>query len=568
MFTTTIKSTRVILATSLIVGCAGDDEGDISATLGETSTTSSATTSGPSTMDGDTTTADGDTTTSGGETTGENTTTPEETTSETSGEPLTRVEEILGDLDVAMYTCPDRIWPDVEANYRSSQVLLASVSENTAWVWNFHDGGGKPPVVAEGPLDSLPAEWSAVFNVGELNSVATLGASLDWGQDLNDSYEMASGTAPWPDFTTSLIFHEGFHFLSDQADWNVGDGSRRAAYPEPWEPRYLRAQLQRSLRAEVLEEGAGLGAAAYWQDRLLTEHGAEMTASRRFDCIEGSAEYVSMMMSALAELGCDAGDDDLLELAIDHLDDGIFFSEGSFHPGSEFYNLGVVAGLVLRRAGLPGWELNVENGQAPVTQAVAGIEPVSQEDDAALQAEVEAAVEERNNTVGAEIEPLLEAMVDPDYTRIPLLYNWISGSFSVGGFYYLADDPDERQVLLSFSAMMLTSSKVTIEIDGMTSFDQIDTPCVASGGGTIVVLVPTEDLSVVGGTATSTNPKFDFMDLGVEPKTDGDNLPWLCLTDAGGAGAPAPEPGLGLHIVRDASDGSLLGVTKQITRSD
>ncbi len=252
-------------------------------------------------------------------------------------------------------------------------------------------------------------------------------------------------------------------------------------------------------------------------------------------------------------------------MAIEHLDDGVFLSEGSFSPGREFYNLGVVAGLVLRRAAVAGWELNVENGQAPVALAVAGVDPVAQEDDAELQADVEAAVAERNATVGAEIDPLLAAMENPEYTRIPVLYSWIGGSFGVGGFYYLADDPDEREVLLNFSAMMLTPSDVTIAIDGKTSFDQIETPCVASGGGTITITIPTADLSVVGGTATSTDPKVNFMDLGVEPTMDADNLPWLCPTDAGGAnGAPAPEPGVGLHVLRDGGDGALIGVPERL----
>ena len=557
-----MNHTALALTASLLVGCAGDDGGGATATIGESSTTGDEATAGTGSSGGVTTGQD----TTTGATTSETTSA---TTSATTGEPLTRVEEILGDLGVAMYACPERIWPDVEASYRASQVLLASKVENTAWVWNFLDGAGEPPVVTEGPLDTLPAEWSAVFNVGSINGARTLGISLDWGQELNDAFELENGAPPWPDFTTTLAFHEGFHFLSSQNDWNVGDGSRTAAYPEPWEPRYLRAQLQRSLRAEIMEEGAGLGAAAYWQDRLLTEHAEEMAASRHYDCTEGSAEYVSLMMSALAELGCDAGDDELLDLAIEHLDDGVFFTEGSFSPGREFYNLGVVAGLLLRRAGLAGWELGVEDGEAPVAQLLAGVEVASQEDDAALQAEVQAAVGERNETVGAEIEPFLEAMADPEYTRIPVLFDWVGGSFGVGGFYYLADDPDEREVLLTFSAMMLTPSDVTIAIDGMTSFNGSTTPCVASGGGAIVIAVPTADLSVVGGTATSTNPKFSFMDLGVEPTMDDENLPWLCPTDAGGAkGAPAPEPGLDLgldlHILREAGGGSQIGVTEAL----
>lgn len=468
----------------------------------------------------------------------------------TTGEPLTRVEQILAALDVAMYQCPERIWPDVEANYRSRQVLLASEIENKAWLWNAQQGGGVPPVVSEGPLDSLPPEWTSVFNINDLGGTLTLGISLDWTADIN-AQVIADGDTLWPDYATSLTFHEGMHFLSDQDDWNTGTGSRSSPYPEPWEPRYLRAQVARALLDEVESEGTGLAAAAHWQARLLAEYTAEMKAIRSYDCTEGSAEYVSLMMSALAELGCDAGDPELLALAISHLPDGIFLSEGAFDVGREPYDLGVLGGLLLRRAGAAGWELKVENGGAPVDQVIAGVTPVDQPDDPQIQADAQAAVEQRNMMVGAEVDPMLANMADPAYTRIVVSFNWVAGSFGVGGFYYLADDPNLSDVLLRLSASLEPPSGVPIEITDFTVLTAIATPCQLSGGAATVLAVPTADLSVVGGKASIGSARLDFSGLEVEATVDADNLPWLCPVDVGGAGgAPAPEPGLVLHTLR------------------
>lgn len=463
--------------------------------------------------------------------------------------PLTRVEQILAALDVAMYACPERSWPDVATNYRQRQVLLGSLTEDRAWLWNHQSGGGTPPAVMETQLSAFSSEWGAYFNVGVLENAKTLGISLDETQKYNDSV-IAGGGTPWPDYAISLAFHEGFHFLSDQDDWNDGEGNRSAAYPEPWEPRYLRAQLKQALLAEIQQPGEGMAAAAHWQTRLVSEHAAEMKAIRSFDCTEGSAEYVSLMMSAVAELGCDASEAALLKLASAHLD-GQFLSEGFYDAGLEPYELGVLAGLLLRREGVAGWELAVENGQAPVDQLLAPVKPAAQPDDPAVQKAAQAAVATRNEFVGAEIEPMLARMKDPEYTRIAVSFAWITGSFGVGGFYYLADDPALPQVMLRFSGVLATPSQVSLAVNDQTVLAGIKTPCALPQGYVIVVTVPTAALTQLGGAATSSDAQVKFADLAVEPTMDMNNLPWLCPVDAGGAnGAPAPQPGPGLHTLR------------------
>lgn len=458
----------------------------------------------------------------------------------TGGEPLTRVEKILAGLDVAMYECPERVWPDVEANYRSRQVVLASQAENKAWVWNYQDGKGEPPVVTQGPLDALPPEWTSDFNVGTLGSAPALGISLDWTQEINDGHLMAGGVL-WPDFGSVLSYHEGFHFLSDQDDWSTGSGSRSAPYPAPWEPRYLRGQLRRTLLTAALGDDAGLGAAAFWHGRLQAEYGEEMQTIRSYDCTEGSAEYVALMMSALAELGCDASDEELVALATSHLKDGIFIVEGSFDSGREPYDLGVLAGLLLRGQGVKGWELKVETGDPPADQVLAGVQAVDQPDDPVVEMEAKAEVDAGNEVVGAEIDPLVANLKDPKYTRIPVSQGWIQGSFGLGGFYYLADDPLESEVWLNLSTTLAPPSNVGIEVMGLTSFADVATACNLSGPGTIVLVVPTADVSVVGGEATVASAKLAVDGLAVVETMDDDNLPWLCPVDGGG-GAPAPGP--------------------------
>ena len=534
------------LAASLVLigACNGESgEGGSSSSTGTTGDTTDATATGTSEP-----TSTGDTPTGGTAESG----VPDDTDTTTGGEPLTRIEQILQDLGISMYECPDRVWPDTAENYRSRQVLLVSQIENKAWLWNNQFGEGEPPIVSVGPLDGLPVEWNSAFNVGELQGVPTLGISLDWTDESNQEV-IAAGGVPWPDYATVLTFHEGFHFLSDQGDWNDGSGSRNAPYPEPWEPRYLRAALHRALLEELEGPGGALPAAAHWQQRLLSEHAEEMMASRRYDVTEGSAEYASLMMSALAEHGCEASDDVLLTTALSHLHDGIFLSPGSFEPGREFYDLGVLAGLLLRRDGLSGWELQVEDGKPPVELILAGVEPEAQPDDAALQAEAQAAVAARNEQVGMEIEPLIDRMQSPDHTRVVVDFNWIAGSYGLGGFYYLADDPAQAEVFLRFEALLEPPSGVLIDVKQLTVIVGIDTPC-KLGPTSIVMAVPTADLALAGALATSTAPTLAFTDLEVEPAVDDMGLPWLCPLDAGGAGGALPTPdSLDFHVLRPST---------------
>jgi hypothetical protein len=512
-----------------LAACGDDTPSEVGESSGSTSTGEDVPedTSSSSTIGEDPTTDS-----SGGEVVD---TSSEGSSTSTGGDELTRVEQILADLKIGMYECPDRVWPDIADNYRSRQVLLSSVDENTGWLWNDQmSREGEPPRVTMGPLDGLPPEWAATFNVGTLAGVPTLGISLDATAEYNESFEGEI----YRDFASVLTFHESFHFLSDQNDWNVAPGSRSTPYPEPWEPRYVRAELTRAFRTS-LEDGAGLGAAAYWQSRWVAEYPAERMAIRPYDVTEGSAEYASIVSSVLAAEGCNATEDVVLAEAKLHLDEP--FQGTGFSAGREPYDLGVLAGLLLREAEVDGWELAQENGTPPVETMLAGVDPEAQPDDATLQGEVQTAIDERNELVGMEIDPMLESLDSPEYYRMVVSFGWIAGSFGVGGFYYLPDEQGSPDVFLTFSALLTPPSDVQIDVAGETVLVGVSTPCALAAGNSIVLTLPVADVEVTDGLATSTASTATFTDLAVET-VDVGGLVWLCPVDAGGADGPLPEP--------------------------
>lgn len=473
-------------------------------------------------------------------------------------EPLTRLEQILWDLDQAMYTCPQKVWPNIGGNYRARQVLLVSELENAAWLWNDQAAAGDPPQVTQMNLDELPVEWVATFNVGELAGVSTLGISLD-ETAVFDQMTLDVGEQVYVDFASVLSFHEGFHFLSGQSEWNSAPGSRNLPYPEPWQPRYQRAQLLAALHRAAAGE-ADLGAAVYWRERFANEFPAELAAIRVFEVIEGSAEYASFVSSALTKVGCEADEATLLAELSTRLSAE---SLGEFAGGVEPYRLGVVSGMLLRQAEAQGWEQAVVEGRPPTELVLSGLASVAQEDDAQLQADAQAAVEARNLVTGMEIEPMLAQLADPAAARIVVDFGWVQGSFGLGGFYFLADQPGQPQVWLSLATTMQTPSGDVIEVLGETSLISVPTPCALSGGPAVVLTVDAADVAVAKGLATSTAPTVNFTDLEVETVIDDDGLEWICPTQAGGAPylplpGLAPRPAVRPHVVRLGS--RLVGV--------
>ncbi|MGH1344205.1 MAG: hypothetical protein ACRBN8_21780 [Nannocystales bacterium] len=541
------RSPHQLFTAALILTAAGGC-GDDTGSAADTGTTTA----------GQETTGDPDTTSNADDgTTGQGTTAADDTTSgdgSSTGEPLSRLELIEEALFTAMFLCPDRAWPEVADNMRTSQIMLVSVQNGEAYLWNDQHSGAESPGLTEVDFASLGAEWHSTFEFGVYNDVRTLGISLDVTAELNAEFEKA-GVPQWHDYALGLTFHEGMHYLSGQSGWNVNPGSRSLPYPEPWEPRYFRAQMGWALRGELEDGTVDFGTAAFWREAAFDAFPNDMNAIASYDITEGSAEYGSAMMSALAALGCDATDEELVDAVVEHLDS--YASLSHYSGGREPYDLGVLTGLSLQRVGADGWQGVVEDGTTMQQVLLSQFDPEAAPDDADVQASAQEAVNARNEVAAERIEPMLLDMADPSFYRLPVPPNWIQGSFSPGAFYYLADEPGEPDLWLSYSALHETPSGTVLDVQELTSLLGIANPC-AVGQGTIVLLIPAAEATDNGdGTFTSSNTQVAFEDLTAMVIEDENALPWLCPEQS--AAPPAPSHGLSTYDAKTEIAESLRG---------
>lgn len=517
---------RVFVMTTFLVAAAGCGDDSSSTPAGTDDTSTGQSTGGEPGTTGAVDPDDG--------TTDSGTAADDTADGSSTGEPLTRLETIEQALNIAMFQCVGRAWPGVTANVHASQIMFVSEEQSAAYLWNDQTLGDAVPALTEIDFSTLGPEWLSTFEFGVYNDVRTLGISLDVTAELNAELE-AAGMPPWHDYALELAFHEGMHYLSGQSDWNVNPGSRSLPYPEPWEPRYLRAQLGWALRSELEANTTDFGEAAFWREAVIDQFPNDMAAIAAYDVTEGSAEYGSAMMSALAARGCGATDEELVDAVVERLDS--YASLSHYSGGREPYDLGVLTGLSLQRVGADGWQGAVENGQTMHQLLLSQFDPVVAPDDTDVQQSAQAAVDVRNEVAAERIEPMLLDMADPEFYRLPVPLAWVQGSFSPGAFYYLADEPGQPELWLSYSASHVTSGGTPLEVLGRTSLVGIANPC-AVGQGTIVLLLPADETTDNGdGTFTSSNDLVVFEDLTATVVDDGDMLPWLCPEESA---APAP----------------------------
>jgi hypothetical protein len=432
-----------------------------------------------------------------------------------------RAQEISRRVLPALFECPDRAWPGIAATLREdAQVLLFSASSDRAYVLDGIVAG--QPRLAEVELSTVPLTLrTTTWSTGELFGTPTLSISLD---------HTAKRETMWHDPAVALTLHEAFHALSGQRAWpRSGGGSRGTPYPGRVEPRYLRRALAGSLEAVLSrDEGAELGHAASLHARYATEEAGEAARVHDLDRTEGSAEYFALIGSALGELGCAATDEELDAIALAHLSE--FAPTDLLFVGREPYDLGVLAGLLLRRARSSGWEAEVVAGATPVELAVRDVTPLAVEDDPELRARVETSVEEWNEMVAFRIDPFLEELRDPDVTRVVIPGAWGVGTFTGRDFVLLEDLPGTPVALVPFSAELRREGAAILAHEATVLFLSAEaTPCTALDAAEIVFVAPVarELLRRNGDVYSSSTPELEIAGFRATEATD-DGATWLC----------------------------------------
>lgn len=422
-----------------------------------------------------------------------------------------RVERLVRAVEPGMFECPDRVWPGAGAYYRTGRILFVSRADNKAWLVDgrFLDDEGRPALSV---LDAstLDESWSAAFNFGQLDGIRTLGVSLDAAAPSEDL---------WRDRAVSLALHEGFHFLAGQGAWPVGNpGSRDTSYPEDWRPTFYRNQLVVSLVSELIGDGSvGLGGPAYWLSKYATEFPELKEAIRSTDVKEGSAQYATAVMTALAELGCDASEEALWARV--HANVRRFLVSAP-------YSLGFLSGFLLREQGAPGWEAKVMTGVTPTDLLLSEVTPVVQKENEQLVAEAKRDTDARNAVVAQELEPLVDRMAGEDFYRVVVPAASMAGSFGTTGFYQLVNEPGAPRAIRHLRATFVTGGS-SIDVRSWSVLRVRPTPCQTTLNNYVIAL-PKSAVTSEGATFSSTFPQVTFANLRATERTDEAGLSWLC----------------------------------------
>lgn len=384
-------------------------------------------------------------------------------------------------LTPALATCPDRVWPGLPG--RNLQVLLVDLRGRRTLLWNDLRGGYRgAPIIAGIPFGDPPLLYTsgAEYRFGEFHGKPALGFTYDSGAD--------------PSWSAEIVVHETFHRYV-QEGWKIPASGvpRGIRYPEPWEPRYLRRELIRSLRAAAEKTPGALADAAAWLSRIRKEFPESLRETRAIDVVEGTAEYAGVMAAAVTAAGCAAPETALLAEAAGRV-------RSRWDPPDkeeESYALGVFAGLALRGRGERGWESAAAAGSPPAELLLARMPPGDPAVDVKLAAETKREFQEANRAVREKIRPFLSPPPG-DAFLVAVPSPWMQGSFDTRGFVSLPADGGgtERSFVLEMTAAFAspaTGSRLTLK--GVT-VERSGSPC---GAGSFHVF-PLPIRALVEGT--------------------------------------------------------------------
>lgn len=429
--------------------------------------------------------------------------------------------DIAERLDEPLVQCPERVWPGLGQAYQDAQILITDDSgdEPEAYLWQGNDTDIEVLDAA-----ALPEVWFASYAFSEYRGQRTLGFNISaWDHGSRDAPESLRDTP------IDSLFHESFHLFVDDPDngWTLTRGDRDGEYPLQWQPRYLRTKLMQSLEKALLEsdevvDHEALAAASYWYERHLSEHADEAVRIAQTDRSEGAAEYADHIMTAIAELGCEASDEDLLARALE-------FSPSTRHresPSAESYVIGFLAGALMRERGPQGWETRVEQGETFHGILLEGIAPEQQPEDEALQQEIQTSLEHRNEELEDQVQPSLDRWHGEGYHRLVIDNVRSIGAYNKESSLRLVDEPLLKSITLKHDGNY--DHGATIALNGINTFQIDGSPCGAGFASPSLILVPESDTTLkTDGSADSTNGLVQFSGLEVETVL-WQEREWLC----------------------------------------
>ena len=407
--------------------------------------------------------------------------------------------------------CPDKIWPGY--SWKGYQLLLVLSKSARSVLWQTDSGK-----VAEIPISQIPTAYrSPTFGFGEtkFNGIDTLVFNLDYSIFKEPDKEIVP-----------FILHEAFHFIG-QKKW-AEPKARGTLFPLRWEPRYYRNMATRLMIDGTSEsKTTTIGEAMFWYQKWSKEFPEERAFSQ--DVIEGSAEYVTTMSTAIVEYGCNIKRDALRAYVADkarrkYYDDAVKFN--LLGLDIEAYVLGGLAIANLSLTGDIRWFQQAALGVSPLDYLLKLRKPVRSKDAPDLLKKIRDQISTKNNDVISDVGDLFENWLSPGTIRMFIPYQWKKGSYSPKGFYVPVQDVSVSGFSLADTALFTSPSGTNIQARANQDFISVDSPCGESGF--TFLISPRE-------TPKDLN-KFNYFGTNIslengraEAKRDSQGRAWLCL---------------------------------------
>ncbi len=262
----------------------------------------------------------------------------------------TRIETVVSQLNIALQ-CTNRIWPGLKKD--SYRVVFAQPSTNEAWLWTGSSGMFEIVNNTEFPLSSGMPRYSFSKFRGEKVVIINL-------DEVSEKSRIPSLNV---DGAVSLAFHEGFHYLFQMKEPWVAQftSADRKNGLDRVTAVYLRRMLIRSLKNEFIA-GQGFGHSTFWFRKW--EALGEAPETKFSDILEGTADYVEVIASIIADRGCKVSEANILQIATANLDflvglpmDAVVMKElFSEYVGSgyqiEGYEIGLLSLMAMRSRGV------------------------------------------------------------------------------------------------------------------------------------------------------------------------------------------------------------------------
>lgn len=399
------------------------------------------------------------------------------------------VQELAAKFEQTMIQCPQRIWSKYD--WSGYSVVLSYPSQSFSWIWDGPTRTVQSVTNEALPTEALTSDYSFFLWSGRP------ALSLNMESIGEDAFEFG--------------IHEFFH---DQAQkgWVNNSTGRGTNYPVSWEPRAYRRMTYDHL-VEYFKTGKAseLERARYWYDKWTNEYPEEVATTT--DGYEGTARYIEAIGAAIANLGCQASENQLRSntlhiITTDANYTGTF--EGSYFAlDSEGYAMGAVASLILRfeRPDLDEWNSVVAIGKTPLEILMDGIVPAAESHPAQIATLYSATGEQINRERGLLLDQDIQNWNDASYVRVALRFSWLQSNF-MPSFFAHSTALNVDLFPLSQGHRMKSKDGVSdyTAAENAVGFFLDESPCQLSSA---ITLVKASDIQTNGFLATIRSPKIN-----------------------------------------------------------